>query len=298
MPYTAEISRQNPSCFLFLIDQSTSMQDVLDPTNVQALEQPQTVDGRTYTHSAVGRTKAQGVADAINKLLSTLIIKSAKEEGIRPYFDIGVIGYGAQVGHVFAGPLAGREMVPISDVGNNPARVEERKKKVDDGAGGIVEQIVRFPVWFDPVANGGTPMCRALELARHTLEGWLAKHPNSYPPIIVNITDGEANDGDPEPAAEALRLLSTNDGNVLLYNVHISSAEGEPIEFPDAEERLPDKFAQLLFRMSSRVPSFTRSEAQREGFRVSEETRGFVFKSDMVSLIRFLDIGTRPSDLR
>jgi hypothetical protein len=298
MPYTAEISRQNPSCFLFLIDQSTSMQDVLDPTNVQPLEQPRTVDGRTYTHSASGRTKAQGVADAINKLLSTLIIKSAKEEGIRPYFDIGVIGYGAQVGHVFAGPLAGREMVPISDVGNNPARVEERKKKVDDGAGGIVDQTVRFPVWFDPVGNGGTPMCRALDLAKHTLEGWVAKHPNSYPPIVVNITDGEANDGDPEPAAEALRQLSTNDGNVLLYNVHVTSAEGEPIEFPDSEERLPDKFAQLLFRMSSPLPSFTRSEAQREGFRVSEGTRGFVFKSDMVSLIRFLDIGTRPSDLR
>ncbi len=25
MPYTAEISRNNPSCFLFLVDQSSSM---------------------------------------------------------------------------------------------------------------------------------------------------------------------------------------------------------------------------------------------------------------------------------
>ena len=27
MPYTAEISRENPTCFLFMIDQSTSMKD-------------------------------------------------------------------------------------------------------------------------------------------------------------------------------------------------------------------------------------------------------------------------------
>ena len=52
MPYTAEISRANPSCFLFLIDQSGSMQDVMDPSNVQPMDAPMTVDGRTYTHTA------------------------------------------------------------------------------------------------------------------------------------------------------------------------------------------------------------------------------------------------------
>ena len=38
--------------------------------------------------------------------------------------------------------------------------------------------------------------------------------------------------------------------------------------------------------------------AQQEGFRVSDGTRGFVFNADMVSVIRFLDIGSRPSNLR
>ena len=65
------------------------MQDVMDPTNVQALERPIEVDGRRYTHSASGRTKAEGVADAINRLLQTLIIKCAKQEGIRDYYCWG-----------------------------------------------------------------------------------------------------------------------------------------------------------------------------------------------------------------
>ena len=143
MPYTAEISRTSPSAFLFLLDQSASMSD---PFGV----------------SEGNRRKADGVADVINRLLQNLVIRCAKEEGVRDYYSIGVIGYGLSVSPAFTGPLSGRELIPISDIANLPARLEERKKKVDDGAGGIIEQSVRFPIWIDPVANGGTPMCRAL----------------------------------------------------------------------------------------------------------------------------------------
>lgn len=55
MAYSAEISRTNPTCFLFLIDQSGSMSDPLGGQSVVR--------------------KAGGVADAINKLLQNLIIK-------------------------------------------------------------------------------------------------------------------------------------------------------------------------------------------------------------------------------
>ena len=53
--------------------------------------------------------KADGVADAINRMLQNLVIKCAKEEGIRDYFHVAVIGYGAQVGAAFSGALAGRQ---------------------------------------------------------------------------------------------------------------------------------------------------------------------------------------------
>lgn len=111
------------------------MQDVIDPENVQPLKEPLVVDGRVYTQTAQGRTKAQGVADAINRFLQNLVIKCAKEEGVRDYYHVGVIGYGARACPALSGPLAGRELVPIGEVGNMPARIEERTKKVDDGAG-------------------------------------------------------------------------------------------------------------------------------------------------------------------
>src|SRR5664279_935683 len=277
MTYSAEISRANPSIFLFLLDQSGSM---VDP------------------FGGGGGKKDQKVADAINNLLFNLTIKCAKSEGVRDYYHLGVIGYGEKVGPALGGELVGKELVPISKVANSPERIEERTKKVDDGAGGVVEQKVRLPIWFSPVSKGGTPMSEALKAAQRVVQGWLTAHPDCFPPIVINITDGESTDGSPLKAAEALRELHSSDGEVLLFNVHLSSKGGASFEFPGSEGELPDQYAKQLFNMSSPLPDYIRNAAQQEGFQVGEASRGFVFNADIVSVIRFLDIGTRPSNLR
>lgn len=276
MSYEAEVSRTNPSAFLFLVDRSGSMADPYGQ----------------------GKRKADGVADAINKLLTNLSIKCTKSEGVRDYYDVGVISYGRQVEPALVGELAGRALASISAVANHPARIEERKSQEDDGDGGLSEVSVRFPVWFDAKAAGATPMCEALKLAHTTLQKWVTEHPYSFPPIVINITDGESTDGDPVADASALRALETQDGHVLLFNCHISGTAGEATLFTDTEEGLPDQYAKLLFTMSSELPPAIRESAEREGFEVSEQTRGFAFNADLVELIRFLDIGTRPSNLR
>ena len=183
-------------------------------------------------------------------------------------------------------------------IADNPFRIEERTKKVEDGAGGLVDQKIKFPVWFESLADCGTPMREALKLARESLADWLMQHPTSFPPIVINITDGESNDGDPTSEAEAIRELSSDDGNVLLFNLHLSSQRTKPIEFPDSVENLPDEYAKLLFSMSSLLPPHLQEAARQENYSVSERTRGFAFNADLVSVITFLDIGTRPSNLR
>ncbi len=272
MPYSAEISRVNPSCFLFLIDQSGSMSDPFGG-------QP-------------GKKKSEGVADAINRLLQNLVIKCAKSEGVRDYYHVGVIGYGSQVAPALGGALAGRDLVPISEIADKPLRIEQRVKKVDDGAGGLADQTIKFPVWFEPVAGGGTPMREALELARQTISDFTSRYPNCYPPIVINITDGAANE-DPESASAALRSLASTDGPVLLFNAHVSERPDRPIEFPSSESQLPDDYARLLFRMSSTLPAPMLETARREELLVADDARGFVFNADLVAVIRFLDIGTK-----
>ncbi|QSQ19525.1 VWA domain-containing protein [Pyxidicoccus parkwayensis] len=277
MAYSAEISRTNPACILILIDQSGSMEEPF---------------------SGSQRRKADGVADVTNRLLQNLVVRCAREEGIRDYFHLGVLGYGGEVAPAFRGPLAGRTLVPISEIGHAPARLEERTREREDGMGGLVREKVRFPIWFESVANGATPMCQALNRATGIVGEWVRQHPEGFPPIVVNISDGQPTDGDPTGIASELRGLRTTDGAVLLLNVHLSAHTATPIQFPNSEATLPDAHARLLFHLSSPLTPGMLSAAREEGLQVSEGARGFVFNADIISLIKFLNIGTRPSNLR
>ncbi len=280
MPFSAEISRVNPSCFVFIVDQSGSMIDAFGGSN------------------ASNRSKAEEVADVLNRLLQTLITRCAHGDDVRDYFEIGVFGYGHSNGPILQGPLKDRDFVPISDIACNPVSIEDRTKKVPDGAGGLTEQTFKFPKWITPAHKGGTPMCKALEQVGSALDKWLASHRSSYPPTIIHITDGESTDGDPSAAAAHVRARATDDGPVSLFNVHISADSGSPITFPASKNGLPDQFAQLLFDMSSTLPEHMVKEAASEGYTVAPDSRGFAFNADLVETIRFVDIGTRVSNLR
>lgn len=280
MSYSAEVSRPNPGCITFLIDQSGSMADPFGGEH--------------------GVSKAQKLADALNRLIFELTIRCTKDqtEGVRNYFDVCVLGYGASVGPCMGGSLTGRDVVPLKEVADNPSRVEERRRKVEDGTGGLVEELVKVPVWFDPRAENGTPMSQSLSRSRMILEPWINSHPSSFPPIVINITDGEATDGDPRAAAGELRGLSTSDGNVLLFNVHLSSRPSTPVLYPESSVGLADEFAQQLFEMSSVLPPHLQDAAKAEGYAIGPQSRGFAFNVEIVEVIKFLDIGTRPKALR
>jgi len=241
--------------------------------------------------------KADTLADAVNRTLHDLVLRCTKEE-IRNFFHVALLGYGSNVGSAFAGSLAGRGMVPISDVGENPARLEDRSKKVPDGAGGLLEQTVRFPIWVEPTANGSTPMCAALDEAKSLLEQWLREHPNSFPPVVMHITDGESTDGDPKSKGQSIAGMRSSDGAVLVFNCHVSSDRSTKIAYPSNADKLPNDFAKTLFEMSSVLPPEFRRTGAELGRQLDEGARGFVFNGDAVELIQFFDVGTRPANLR
>jgi hypothetical protein len=278
MPYQAPIQRSDPTAFLFLVDQSGSMGDRMASSE---------------------KTKAQFVADVLNRTFMNLVTRCTKADGVRDYFQIGVLGYGNDgVRNGLTGALGNQILNNISALEENPLRVEDRKRKVDDGAGGIIEQTVKFPVWFEPLSNGGTPMCDAFRRAGEELAAWCDAHPNSYPPTILHITDGESTDGDPEALADAVRQFSTLDGQVLLLNLHVSAQAGNPIAFPASESGLPDNYAKLLFRMSSALPEHLTMVAKEKGHNVSNESRGYIFNAEAAEIVDFFDIGTRATQLR
>jgi hypothetical protein len=279
MPYTAEISRGNPTCFIFIIDQSSSMSDVFG------------------TESAF--RKSDFVADVVNRTIHDLVIRCTRVEEIRNYYHVSVIGYGGTVSPAFGGNLAGRTLVPVSEVAEMPTRLEDRAKKVPDGAGGLVDTKVRFPIWMDPVSQGGTPMCQAFGTVRDLLDQWLSEHKNGFPPTILHLTDGESTDGDPSQIGREILTRRTNDGEVLFFNCHVSSRHALKIQYPSSDSQLPDELAKILFNISSPLPENFRRAAGEIGISTGGDgARGFVFNGDPVSVAQFFDIGTRPANMR
>ena len=97
MSHKAEISRRNPTCFLFLIDQSGSMSDHIQGNP----EAPK---------------KAEFIADAINKVIQTLTVTASPELVPWRYYQIGVLGYGSEVSKPLANIFPGQDLVWIDDL--------------------------------------------------------------------------------------------------------------------------------------------------------------------------------------
>ena len=281
MAYGADISRNNPGCFLFLIDQSGSMSE---PMGGQA-----------------GLQKQKGAADAVNRILDAISQRCSQGMDVRDYFHVGIIGYTTDMSgtteltSALPGTTPTEPFLTISQV-VEAAEVTERLVKESDGAGGLVEVSRKFPVWLKPQAVAGTPMCAALEVAAQALGVWISENSDSYPPMLINVTDGAATDGDPLPLAEMIMDLRTNDGQVLVYNAHLSMMSASPVQYPTKESELPpDEYARQMFRMSSVFPDAVVEMADGIGLPVASGSRGYVYNADMVALVQFLDIGTRAA---
>ncbi len=300
MTYDAEIKRSNPTCFVFLVDQSGSMNDVLNPTNIGVYDKPVQRERDFYTTYADGATKADALADSVNQMLFDFITSCSRGEVVYDFFRVGIIGYGATVASAFVGPLAGRELVGISELSESPASVMRIETEVEIGDGRMVNEVREQPTWIEPRSHGGTPMREAFDLAHEYLAEWVGRNPSSYPPIVLNITDGEFEEADASSAAVRLRSLRTDDGDVLLFNAQLTASKLTPVMFPDSEAAVPDDaYARSLFRLSSLVPESMKPRLQRimRLASVPPGTRGFAFNAAMSDINKFLEIGTRPANL-
>lgn len=244
-----------------------------------------------------GNSKSDQVATVINKMISELITKAQKQDGVRDYYHVGVIGYsGDEVYNALQGALSSHILNPISEIAQFPLRVELRKNEIVTAIGDIIEVDERFPIWYDPVAKSTTPMRKALMLAAETIAPWCDDHKTSFPPVIIHITDGASTDGDPSDIAEAIRSFSTDDGNVLLCNLHVSAEGLASIAFPSDSGKLPNAFAKALFEMSSFIPESmyqTVKDTLGASIELSSGTKFFTFNGSEVDIVKFLRVGTQ-----
>lgn len=265
--HTTPITRQNPGCILFLLDQSGSMAD------------PFALPGEPEV------PRAKGVADVVNRVLMELVLACTKGELVYDRFQVGVVTYGgtAALAPYFQG------LRPLSEVAENPLDVERRPVVNPDGS----TSEVFFPFWFEPMAEGGTPMCEAIRLAHGLIAPWAAQHPESFPPIVFNISDGESTDGSPLEGLRNLQAVSTLDGPCLTFNCLLASGSGPQVVWPARPDQVPAGVLQDLFEGSSVLPDAMRHRAAA-AHKLSLEpgARGVVLNAGLLDLVRLLDIGT------
>jgi hypothetical protein len=276
MSYEAEISRRSPTSLLFLLDQSTSM-------------------GHPISE---GVSKAAFLADVLNRTLLTIISNCTKVDGVRDYFFFSVVvysGFDARPGLSLMSPS--QWFVPASRLATSPIRIETRQRKVESPSGDLITQNVKFPIWFEPTSRGKTSMCAGLQRVKSLVQDWCERHPQSYPPTVLHVTDGHPTDGDPEPIANEIVQITNRDGAALLFNLHVDVGGNGGIVFPVSEAGLKDKYAKKLFRMSSELPPRLLASAKQRGYSVVRGARGFVFNASLESVVDFFDLGTRPAAL-
>ncbi len=281
-PYSARITTKTPSAFVFLLDLSGSMEEKVS------------FNGETTT-------KATAVSRLINSLIAELIGHCKRETGYRDYLDIAVIGYGGE---------RVRSLLPegaTHPVFRKPGELAHakvdvvktfRERTLPDNNKVISSMMQKE--WIKPHAVGKTPMGSAFLETYRLLYDWTRRHAaaHCFPPVVINITDGEATDAEDHEllnAAEKIRDLSTGDGNVLLINVYIGQdSNRQAVLFPASSDQLPDTpYARLLFEMSSPMPAiYHEAIAGITGRPDTEGCRGMSYNASMADLVGLLNIGS------
>lgn len=265
---TETVSRSQPGFWIVLVDRSAV---IVEPFPA----------GRR--NSELLQQKSFAMAAAVNRLLNTLIKRSTVGATVKRYAHVAVLGYsGKGVTNALPLPLDGRPYVELPELNEHPARIEIQTKTEVDERGNVVEIPIHLPVWVEPQAVGGAPMCAALDLAASLAQQWAEERPDSFPPIVLNVTSGASTDGDPRSTAFRVQQVANRRGTAFLFNYHLLHWLDKTTLFPTTHDELPDSyFVRLLFDISSPLPPNAYKVLPEMPIPLRNHARGYVLNEDI-----------------
>ena len=284
------MSRANPGLMVFLIDCSASM---LFPMN-QVSPDPKTL------------TKFQAASMILDNFLYQCTIKCASEDKYKDYLDFVILGYGDNTFSPISKISTSEYPISVNKLDSSYESVEDFPEQELDETNSPIK-------WINSDSVGGnTAMLNAFTKVKKIIEDWVKKHPDSYPPILLNISDGMANDLprdeedndklDPLPLFELcneIKKIQTNDGNTVIGNIHLSDVVGKLVKFPVSIDEIldiEDPAAVTLFEMSSTIPAPWLEKAQGFGFNIGPGGKFYIYNSDFDSFLSFFKFGTDPTN--
>lgn len=279
IPYTAQITRNTPTAFIFLVDQSASMQ-------------------RQTTLFGEKMPMSEAVARIVNRTINELVLRCVKANEVRHYYDIAIIGYGENAYSAWEGALEGRGFVSPDEIKNNPFKRIWTREEVRTRKGTTIKEIEKDQ-WLCARHDGHwTRFDVAFDRAKDLLEDWLKDYHDKdcYPPTIINITDGEFNKVSKDVVlqkANELKSMFTNDGNIILYNIHISPSDASVVFCPASKSEVSG-YSETLYELSSLLPMRYNEDISkyRKDIDTSVRHSAMCVNADMSTLIQMMDIGT------
>ena len=246
--------------------------------------------------------KSEAAALLTNHIIDELLIRSTRYTEIIDYFDISVIGYSGDGVESLLPDDGFMHITRLADYMPQPQcfylnqRLNDRK---------MVSTPITLHPWITPKACGETPMYEAMIRIKSLARAWTL-HPHnrdSFPPIIINISDGGFSDADNQEMLDIaydIRQTSTSDGKVLFINIFLATnheQRHQSYAFPSKESfHTNNEDCQTLYDMSSTLP-FEFEPAMRE--LLIDEAGGpykcFAYNNTVSELFAILDIGTENS---
>ena len=277
--YLQEITRQHRTAFVIVLDRSMSMQEPI-----------------RFGQQII--SKAEALSYTVNSLITELIDRCRRIDALHNYYDIAVVGYGNDQVEML---LDERGFIPVDEL--------ERHKKqfttlsVEQQLPDVKWAMVNHNSieWISPKAEGNTPMYEAMLRVRDLVAEWCALEPNkeSFPPIVIHITDGEASDCDLNELIDIcgqIKQQATADGNVLLLNIHLATNSHLPAKvFPMPDEIIgAGPYATTLAECSSIMPNvFNEAIYRLKGNMAMPPFIGMGYNTSIIELLSIINIGSR-----
>lgn len=205
--------------------------------------------------------KMDAAALIANFAIDELVTRSKRSEQIRDYYDIAIIQYSGD-GIEYATPNHEEEMVHINRLHEAlPQPVCYNIVHIDeDGTKKTIP--INLHEWVKPKAIGISPMYEALVHIKNLISTWCSDSFNrrSFPPIVINITDGccgDAEDFELIELASEIQKIGTKDGTTLLVNIYLANEIDDTSDtlFPRLSEHFSEEHdCQMLYDMSSVLP--------------------------------------------
>jgi hypothetical protein len=282
-PFEHRVTEARRAYFVLLVDHSGSMNRRI---------------GDPGTGSR--RRARELVADVVNDFLYQLLQTSRRADGYRHFFDVSILGYG--LGETRRDVLSqlpdGEDRMAVPSLYGRWREIltSERVQQLPGGRTATIE--VKRPIWVEPTpGRGRTVMAEAFWRAETLVESWIVEHPDAFPPVVLNITDGGWTGEDPLGAVRSLQEQATSLGPALVFNCQLAGAAaadgGRQLLFPSEDPADYGRRTRELFLLSSVLPASMRDEARARGLDVGDEARGLVFNASPSRLVDFLQVGTQ-----